>query len=132
MDNFLGRSLWTLFLAVLLCGGLYDNSDRELGNDLGEHQQRFRPDIAPTALPTCLITILIVSIVLDFKYESHTNYFSYFTGFISIFLHIGVYYLILTRCCLYFTAGSAPGSALCYGCCQTIFISPWSMSRPPY
>ena len=96
MDNFLSRSLWTLFLAVLLCGGLYDKSDRELGNNLGEHQQRFRPDIPPTVLPTCLITILIASIILDFKYESHTNYFSYLTGFISIFLHIGVYYLILT------------------------------------
>ena len=96
MTNFLGRSLWTLFLGILLCGGLYDNNDRELGNDLGEHQQRFRPAISPTALPTFLITILIVFIVLDFKYESHTNYFSYFTGFISIFLHIVVYYLILT------------------------------------
>ena len=96
MDNFLGRSLWTLFLAVLLCGGLYNNNDRELGNDLGEHQQRFRPDISPSVLPNCFITILVVSLVLDFKYGSHTNYFSYFTGFISIFLHIGVYYLILT------------------------------------
>ena len=78
MDNFLGRSLWTLFLAVLLCGGLYNNNDRELGNDLGENQQGFRPDISPSVLPNCFITILVVSLVLDFKYGSHTNYFSYF------------------------------------------------------
>ena len=45
--NFLGRSAWALFCAVLLGAGVYCNDDLERGENLENNQPRFTPDISP-------------------------------------------------------------------------------------
>lgn len=94
--NFLGRSAWALFCAVLLGAGVYCNDDLERGENLENNQPRFTPYISPCLLPNILVTVFVVYLVADLFAEDPIDYFSFFSGCIAIFLHIGIYYIVLT------------------------------------
>ena len=94
--NFLGRSAWALFCAVLLGAAVYSNDDREHGENLENNQPRFTPYISPCLLPNILVTVFVVYLVADLFAEDPIDYFSFFSGCIAIFLHIGIYYIVLT------------------------------------
>lgn len=94
--NFLGRSAWALLYAAILGASVHSNNDRELGIELEERQRRFAPYISPSLLPNMLLTVVVIYLVADLFAEDAIDYFSFFSGYIAVFLHIGTYYIVLT------------------------------------
>ena len=96
MANFLARSFWALIYSVIIGSAIYCNDDREHGENLENNQPRFTPYISPCLLPNILVTVFVVYLVTDSITEKPLDYFSFFSGCIAIFLHIGIYYIVLT------------------------------------
>lgn len=95
MANFLARSFWALIYSVIIGSAIYCNDTRERGENLEYNGPRFTPYISPCLLPTILIAFIVTILVMDSITGNPIDYFSFFSGCIAVFLHIGIYYIML-------------------------------------